>query len=139
MTSELKLLKKAGKQASQRLPPGRASKNRLILSMWLLFDIIILGAQKERGMLHWGGGGVCTQVNIHSPLTREQFNTLEIEAVFQVLYTVVQIVFPDHSIFATGLFQFEDTFGDTDSIHLANNIHFVFISWLRSFPFQCLI
>lgn len=90
MTSELKLLKKAGKQASQRLPPGRASKNRLILSRWLLFDIIILGAQKERGMLHWGGGGVCTQVNIHSTLTREQFNTLEIEAVFQVLYTVVQ-------------------------------------------------
>lgn len=36
--------------------------------------------------------GMCTQANIHAPLTREHFNTLEIKSVSQILYTVVQSV-----------------------------------------------
>lgn len=37
-------------------------------------------------------------------------------------------MFPACSIFAVGPFRFEDTLGEDDSINLANNIHFVFIS-----------
>lgn len=48
-------------------------------------------------------------------------------------------VFPACSIFAVGPFHFEDTLGEDDSINLANNIHFVFISCFCSFIFRCLI
>lgn len=42
--------------------------------------------------------------------------------------TLWNFVFPACSIFAVGPFRFEDTLGEDDSINLANNIHFVFIS-----------
>lgn len=78
------------------------------------------------------------RANSHLPLTLEQFHTLEKKCVFQILYTV-ELSVPSLFYFCPWTISFEDTLGEDDSINLANNIHFVFISCFCSFIFWCLI
>lgn len=131
----LKLCEPVGGQEAKRISLRQAPKYRFILLMWmLLFYVVLLLEMLGRGILGFLGS---SHANIRSPLTLEQFNTLENKSVFQILCTV-ELSVPSLFYFWCWTISFW-RLGEDDSLNLANHIHFVFISCFCSFIFWYLI
>ena len=134
VVAALKILEQADEEETKRVSLGQAPKHRFLLLVWLICCDSIRNTEKgDTGFFR----GLHRLIIAH----HWQLNNLthwKISLYFKssILWN---LVFPACSIFAVGPFHFEDTLGEDDSINLANNIHFVFISCFRSFIFWCWI
>lgn len=130
----LKTLDQAGEEETKRVSLGQAPKHRFILLVWLICCDSIRNTEK-------GDTGFFRGLHMLIIVHHWQLNNLthwKISLYF-ISSTLWNLVFPACSIFAVGPLHFEDTLGEDDSINLANNIHFVFISCFCSFIFWCWI